>query len=68
MSIAFVILMPLGVLFVRTLSFSGTVLLHACCQLFSFFLVLAGLGLGIKLGGMKHKVSSFPSNEFLRLF
>jgi len=68
MSFAFVILMPLGVLLVRTFTFSGTVLLHACCQLFSFFLVLVGLALGIKLGEMKHKVSSFPSNDILRLF
>lgn len=47
MSLAFVIVYPLGAIIIRLLSFSGLVWVHAATQIFSYLLALTGLGLGV---------------------
>ncbi|KLJ08563.1 hypothetical protein EMPG_15991 [Blastomyces silverae] len=50
MSIAFVIIFPLGALFVRTQKIKGGVWIHAACQLIGWILTIAGLATGIRVG------------------
>ncbi|KAH6990267.1 integral membrane protein [Ilyonectria destructans] len=50
MGLAFVILFPLGALFIRVLKFKGSVWAHVVCQLVGWVLMLAGLATGIRLG------------------
>ena len=47
MSLAFVIINPIGAIMIRLLKFRSLVLVHAGTQLFSYTLALAGLGLGV---------------------
>ncbi|KAL9098571.1 MAG: hypothetical protein Q9163_005797 [Psora crenata] len=47
MSLAFVIIYPLGAIMIRLLSFKSLVSVHASIQLFAYIMVLAGMGLGI---------------------
>ncbi|KAH7131462.1 integral membrane protein [Dactylonectria estremocensis] len=52
MGLAFVIIFPLGALFIRILKFKGSVWAHVACQLVGWVLMLAGLGTGIRLGNI----------------
>jgi hypothetical protein len=56
MSIAFVIIMPLGALLIRTLKFKGGVWVHVACQLLGWVLMLAGLALGVRTGKIIDRV------------
>ncbi|KAI9673422.1 MAG: hypothetical protein M1817_002884 [Caeruleum heppii] len=49
MSLAFVILYPLGALIIRIFSFRGTIWVHAGVQAFAYMFVVTGLGLGVWL-------------------
>lgn len=57
MGLAFVILFPLGALFIRVLKFKGNVWAHVVCQLVGWVLMLAGLATGIRLGKIIDQVS-----------
>lgn len=57
MGLAFVILFPLGALFIRVLKFKGSVWAHVVCQLVGWVLMLAGLATGIRLGKIIDQVS-----------
>jgi hypothetical protein len=56
MSIAFLIIMPLGVLLVRSLKFKGSVWIHAGCQMVGWVLMIAGLCLGERTGKITYEV------------
>jgi len=49
MSVAFVILFPLGAIIIRTLHHPKTLWIHAAIQVFSWIAVLSGMGLGLWL-------------------
>lgn len=56
MSIAFLIVFPLGALFVRSLKFKGSVWVHVACQMVGWVLIIAGLCLGDRTGKMIFQV------------
>lgn len=47
MSLAFVIVYPVGAILIRLLSFSGLVWVHAATQIFAYMMAITGLGLGV---------------------
>jgi hypothetical protein len=59
MSLAFVVLYPLGALLIRTLETEKRVWIHVACQLVAWVLMLAGLALGIRLARIIDMVSYF---------
>jgi hypothetical protein len=56
MSIAFLIVFPLGALLVRSLKFKGSVWIHVACQMIGWVLMIAGLCLGERTGKMIFEV------------
>ncbi|KAK1142236.1 DOMON domain-containing protein frrs1L [Aspergillus melleus] len=50
MSLAFTVMMPLGVLAIRFLRVKGTIWVHVVWQMLSWILMLAGLATGIRVG------------------
>ncbi|PLB50662.1 hypothetical protein P170DRAFT_445933 [Aspergillus steynii IBT 23096] len=50
MSLAFTVMMPLGVFAIRFLRVKGTIWIHVVWQLLSWILMLAGLATGIRVG------------------
>ncbi|KAI9641546.1 hypothetical protein NHQ30_010358 [Ciborinia camelliae] len=58
MGVTVVLLFPLGALSMRIF---GRPWLHATLQIFSFIFLIVGLGLGIKLAGLKYGVFDTPS-------
>ena len=47
MSLAFVIVYPLGAILIRLFSFSGLIWVHAATQIFAYMMAVTGLGLGV---------------------
>lgn len=56
MSVAFVILMPLGAFIVRGVKSERRIWIHASCQLLAWIMMIAGLVLGIRLGKIIDRV------------
>lgn len=49
MSLAFVLLFPMGAIVIRIFSFDGLIWVHAGMQLVAYMMAIAGLGLGIHI-------------------
>ncbi|RJE25924.1 integral membrane protein [Aspergillus sclerotialis] len=58
MAITFVIVLPLGAVLMRVARFKGAVWVHAAWQLMGWALMIAGLGIGVRLGKIIDYVSS----------
>ena len=56
MGIAFVILFPLGAFLIRFVRSKHFIWIHAGCQLVGWFLMIAGLATGIKMGKILDRV------------
>ena len=63
MSLAFVIVYPLGAIIIRLLSFSGLVWVHAATQIFAYMLALTGLGLGVYIALKPERQVCTPLEE-----
>lgn len=57
MGVTFVIVFPLGAVLMRVAKFKGAVWVHAAVQLLGWALMIAGLGLGVRLGKIVDYVS-----------
>ena len=60
MSLAFVVLFPLGALTIRFMSMRGIVWIHASAQLFAYAVALAGFGMGVWI--------AYTTDQVLSLF
>jgi predicted phage tail protein len=69
MGVTFVIVFPLGAVLMRVAKFKGAVWVHAAVQLLGWALMIAGLGLGVRLGKIVDYVSpaSFGSLVHFKL-
>lgn len=61
LSLAFVIVYPLGAILIRLFSFSGLVWVHAATQIFAYMLALTGLGLGVYIALKPEREVCTPS-------
>jgi hypothetical protein len=66
MSLAFVVLYPLGAFLIRGLNFKGSVWIHVACQLLAWVFMIVGLVFGIRLGKILDRVSGTQSQLGLR--
>jgi len=56
MGLAFVIIMPMGAVIIRTVRGKNAVWIHAACQLLGWVLMVGGLATGIRLGNILDRV------------
>lgn len=57
MSLAFVVVMPFGVLLIRVIKPERRVWIHAFCQMVGWLLMVAGLATGGRIAKIQHRVS-----------
>ncbi|KAJ5625871.1 hypothetical protein N7510_002180 [Penicillium lagena] len=60
MGLVFTVMLPLGVFAIRFLKGKNAVLIHAGWQLFSWVLIIAGLGCGIRVGKILDRLENNP--------